>query len=632
MLTRWTISNFKSIREPVTLDLAPLTIFSGINSSGKSTFIQSILMVAQSFMAGVSAEPIALNGHLIQLGKFEDVLHAGNESSPMEIGIEYLPGDRGTLAFDIETRLVSRTRRYSVAREEHLLYPRIEFSKLRFVRKEKGSKPHSLYVKAIPDADMKVSLYHLRPDLKAQIKAGIYDFAIIESDPGEFVRDRSLERVERIAMSALIPWRLLIGLNAELDNLVKDVQWLTDMMAQIEKTEQIPMLGSNLPALSPRLPDVARRLRFSGGRARPASRSYGRVEDRDSEDLTPFYNKLTDRRQPLLNRDELFHFLRRGRFNSYAIGDFGRRLASALAEYLRDQPDFSRQLQAHADFEARLLPSAYSEAVDQINEVMGRKLYYLGPLRDDPRVIYAIPPLSDRVNIGLKGEYTAAMLDQHRNQLVTFPLPPGADFTGRFVYAEDTLIVAITEWLQRMGLVDGIDTEETAKVGYQLTVSHKALPKKLDLTSVGVGVSQTLPTLVLALLAPPDSVLIFEQPELHLHPKVQSVMADFFLGMSLMGKQCLIETHSEHLINRLRRRIVESEQAVILPDIRIYFVEKEAAASRFREVKPNEFGAIVDWPKGFFDEAESEASIILKKQLDKRRQLHEQRKASKGSG
>ncbi|MBK8988196.1 MAG: DUF3696 domain-containing protein [Chloroflexi bacterium] len=615
MLTRWTISNFKSIREPVTLDLAPLTIFSGINSAGKGTLIQSILMVAQSFMAGVATEPIALNGSLTQLGRFADLLHAGNESEPMEIGIEYLPGERGTLAFSIETRLVSRTRRHSVAKEEHQLYPRIEYSKLRFARKEKGSRSHFLHIKALPEADMKVSLTHVRPDLKAQIKAGIYDFSIVEPDSGEFVRDRSLERVERIAMSTLIPWRLLVGLNSRLDTLVKDVQWLIQTFDEIELKEKIPLLGPNLPQLSPQLPDVIRRLRFSGGRVRASNVDYRRVDDRLANDLTPFYNALTDRNKPLLARDELLTFLRRGKFSTHAIGDFGRRLTTALAEYLRDQPEFSQQDRTQADFEARLLPPAYAEAIDQINEVMGQKIYYLGPLREDPRVIYAIPPLSERISVGLKGEYTAAMLDQYRNEPVIYPSPPGTDFTGRFLYKEAPLIEAITTWLQRMGLVDGIDTEETAKVGYQLTVSDKSLSKKLDLTNVGVGVSQTLPTLVLALLAPADSTLIFEQPELHLHPKVQSVMADFFLGISLMGKQCLVETHSEHLINRLRLRIVESEVNDILQQLRIYFVEKHNAVSRFREVKSNAFGALLEWPEGFFDEAENTASRILEAQM-----------------
>ena len=177
---------------------------------------------------------------------------------------------------------------------------------------------------------------------------------------------------------------------------------------------------------------------------------------------------------------------------------------------------------------------------------------------------------------------------------------------------------ALQIWLQRMGLVESVETEEMSKAGYQLTVQTVGLDKKLDLTSVGVGVSQVLPTLVIGLVAPENSILIFEQPELHLHPKVQSVLGDFFLGLASCGKQCIVETHSEHLINRLRRRIAESPDSKILDLLRIYFVELKGTASQFRPVEPNEYGAILDWPKGFFDEVEEESSAILRASMKKR--------------
>lgn len=627
MLTRWSISNFKSIREPVTIELAPLTIFSGINSAGKSTILQSILMVSQSFMSAATLDSIVLNGHFLQLGHFEDILHVGNEREPIDISIEYLPGERGNLAFSIEARLVLRSAIHSVAKENRRLRPHIQYSKLRFARKEKNSKVHTLEVRAIPEADMKISLHHLRPDLKKQIKTGLYDFGIDAPKSEEFVRNPLLERVERVSMTTLIPWRLLIGRNIELSKLVQDVEWLTSTMAKIEATGDIPLLGPELPPFSSRLHEVVRCMKFND-RGRIVAENWGRG-GRDRNDLTPLYNELTSRNRPPLAPHDVLTFLRQGDYTPQVIGAFSRLLVAALSEFLRNQPNFTRTDRQQIDLEAQLFPPEYAEALDQINEVMGGKIYYLGPLRDDPRVIYAIPPRSDRLGVGLKGEYTAAMLNQYCNEPVKYPLPPNSDFTGEFTYSEAPLIKAVSAWLQRMGLVDEVDTQETARVGYQITVGETNLSKKLDLTSVGVGVSQILPTLVLALLVPNDTTLIYEQPELHLHPKVQSVLADFFLGIALMGKQCLIETHSEHFIHRLRRRILESEQEIIRPNLRIYFVEKENGASQFREVKPNSFGAILEWPKGFFDETENEANLILKKQIEKRKRLRAQQKEQK---
>ncbi|MEM7534657.1 MAG: AAA family ATPase, partial [Chloroflexota bacterium] len=77
MLSEWTISNFKSINEPVTLQLAPLTIFSGINSSGKSTILQSILTLCQTFMDSPEEGCLNLNGKYLQLGTISDIQHTG---------------------------------------------------------------------------------------------------------------------------------------------------------------------------------------------------------------------------------------------------------------------------------------------------------------------------------------------------------------------------------------------------------------------------------------------------------------------------------------------------------------------------------------------------------------------------
>jgi AAA15 family ATPase/GTPase len=62
MLTKWSVENFKSIRDEANLDLAPLTIFAGANSSVKSSFIQSILLIAQSLSDKDGSRPLVLNG------------------------------------------------------------------------------------------------------------------------------------------------------------------------------------------------------------------------------------------------------------------------------------------------------------------------------------------------------------------------------------------------------------------------------------------------------------------------------------------------------------------------------------------------------------------------------------------
>jgi predicted ATPase len=161
-------------------------------------------------------------------------------------------------------------------------------------------------------------------------------------------------------------------------------------------------------------------------------------------------------------------------------------------------------------------------------------------------------------------------------------------------------------------------TGDRGKIGHELQVRTPGIEKFHDLTNVGVGVSQVLPIVLMCLLAPVGSLLIFEQPELHLHPKVQTRLADFFISIALAGKQCLLETHSEYLVHRLRRRIAEAPGEQLTALSKLYFVEREGGRTTCRQVDITKYGAIVDWPEDFFDQAQTEAEMILSAASGKR--------------
>ena len=86
IITTWELRNFQSIRETKTLDLKPLTIFSGPNSSGKSAVIKSLLMVAQSLGSSAAEFPLVLNGKYTQLGDFGHILHHGSDPPEITLG------------------------------------------------------------------------------------------------------------------------------------------------------------------------------------------------------------------------------------------------------------------------------------------------------------------------------------------------------------------------------------------------------------------------------------------------------------------------------------------------------------------------------------------------------------------
>ena len=152
-----------------------------------------------------------------------------------------------------------------------------------------------------------------------------------------------------------------------------------------------------------------------------------------------------------------------------------------------------------------------------------------------------------------------------------------------------------------------------------------------DLTNVGVGVSQVLPIVVTCLLAAPGSTIIIEQPELHLHPAVQARLADFFVAMIMLQKQCVIETHSEHVIERIRFRIAQDRTNFIQDKTKIFFFGKENGSTEVSEIAVNRFGSIDDWPRDFFDQSQIANEAIVLMALERHKAERSRAKEDGGS-
>lgn len=156
--------------------------------------------------------------------------------------------------------------------------------------------------------------------------------------------------------------------------------------------------------------------------------------------------------------------------------------------------------------------------------------------------------------------------------------------------------VAATELLNGMEASDADRLRELVLVDQRTNtvVTHR---------DVGIGISQVLPVLVMA-YGSRDKLLAMEQPEIHLHPALQAELGDVFIESALGDRKntFILETHSEHLILRLMRRIREGK--ISPDDIGVVFVEPLARGSRFIELRIDEDGDFIDeWPGGFFEES-----------------------------
>jgi predicted ATPase len=123
-----------------------------------------------------------------------------------------------------------------------------------------------------------------------------------------------------------------------------------------------------------------------------------------------------------------------------------------------------------------------------------------------------------------------------------------------------TLEECIAHWLKELKLIEEFDVKPVAKGSnlYQVQVRRQDTSHPVLITDVGFGISQILPVLALCYYVPEGSTVVLEQPEIHLHPSVQSGLADVFIEViKTRSIQIILESHSEHLLRRLQRRIAE---------------------------------------------------------------------------
>jgi predicted ATPase len=234
---------------------------------------------------------------------------------------------------------------------------------------------------------------------------------------------------------------------------------------------------------------------------------------------------------------------------------------------------------------------------------------YLGPLRDYPKRQY---PWSggEPVDMGLRGERVVEALLAAREADVLLSRGKGKK--------RETLEQRVAEWLKQLNLVHAFHVEPIAKEGgniYRVKVRRNPTSPDVLITDVGFGVSQILPALVLCYYAPEGSIIILEQPEIHLHPAVQAGLADVFIdAVKTRGIQIVFESHSEHLLKRLQRRTAERN---ITPDTTaLYFCEMEDGASKLTPLNVDHFGSIHNWPKDFFGDQFGEMAATTKAAIE----------------
>ncbi len=237
-------------------------------------------------------------------------------------------------------------------------------------------------------------------------------------------------------------------------------------------------------------------------------------------------------------------------------------------------------------------------------------IYYLGPLRDYPQREYNWGGSSPE-DVGQYGERAMdAMLAATRDK---------EERSLGFKRRRKKFQEMIAYWLRELGLIHEFRLEEIAKGTnlYRVMVKTSRSSVPTALTDVGFGVSQVLPALVLLYYVPKGSTILMEQPEIHLHPRVQSGLADVMLNVAKVREvQIVVESHSEHLMRRLQRRVAEERASA--EDVKLYFVSMSGRGAQRSDLALNEWGEIENWPDSFFGDEMGEITAIAEASLKRK--------------
>jgi predicted ATPase len=178
-------------------------------------------------------------------------------------------------------------------------------------------------------------------------------------------------------------------------------------------------------------------------------------------------------------------------------------------------------------------------------------------------------------------------------------------------------------WLKELGLIHTFRVEPISEGSnlYQVRVRRTARAPWVLVTDVGFGVSQILPVLTLCYYVPEGSTVILEQPEIHLHPSVQAGLADVLIdAVKTRGLQIILESHSEHLLRRLQRRIAEERLAP--EEAALYFCEtSDSGASELIALDVSPYGSVKNWPRDFF--GDDMGDVVATTEAAMRRQMAE---------
>lgn len=266
---------------------------------------------------------------------------------------------------------------------------------------------------------------------------------------------------------------------------------------------------------------------------------------------------------------------------------------------------------------------------------------FLGSTRATPPTLYRVSASEPPDHVGVSGEYAAEVLHARRSDVVHY-LPP-LSLAGNVPSIPERvrakpLVDAVNDVFRELGIEDGVSIDDIQDVGFRLLFGRATLQH------VGRGFTYLLPLVEYGLLLDPArfvgeardvprvefssgltryALAAFEEPEAHIHPKLQAKLAHWFVALAMSGRNLIVETHSDHFVRRLRGLVARAPaggelERWLRENVSVVEVTKGAdGASTLCATSLDDRGGFERWPADFMDAATEEEREIYDAGLDK---------------
>lgn len=625
VINQLVLENFKSFKNSGIIEFNPVTLISGQNSSGKSTLLQALLLLKQT-IEGPIDEPLLLNGQYLGLGGFYDIFHnKSNDNQPIKFTFSIKRGNESP-----QNKMLSYTP-YIFDSDE--LIDNISVS-LEFIKPQKKDITKLRLKKSSIKGAVDNDSFELTMRSNDKLVDILSEQYLLDQGTHKFfaqimqlmVKKGIQTKSEAILFNQFLPTGILQPYNKVLiqeraDALIGLIELLNDFFGV--KFDKVDIETAKARILIDNYAVVRLFRRY-------ITRVDKEVRIKRYEKIHPDVNNAIDLLLEDMIDEEQIEFIEEKKIaNIFSV--LTNQQIESLYQFIEERNNTINNARSHIQnleirnihsLNIRHTPIRWTTINEMIRDEF-KHIKYLGPLRDDPKSFYRTQGATDPTYVGAKGENVAFILKYYADREIQTIVPPSAQNKNDKWNPMDSNIVAlplmeaVDQWSRYLGIAENISVEEFGNIGLAIMADVHG-NKKTNLINVGVGVSQLLPLIVMGLISSEKSILLLEQPELHLHPFVQARLADFFIALSNLGKQIIAETHSEHLINRTRLHIargyLNNEK-----DVSVYFCnwDSNKLNTKVSRVNIDTYGSIEEWPPYFLDESEKILEQIMFAALDR---------------